>query len=67
MLSDKEEQTLQKLEIIGLGIYRCIKKSREHQYVMSRKYALAALSEVRILMACIRQNLILIDGGKNGK
>lgn len=54
MLLDKEEQILQKLEIIGLGLFRCIKKNKEHQYIMSRKYALAALTEVRKLMVNIR-------------
>ena len=61
MLFDKEEQILQKLEIIGLGLFRCIKKNKEHQYIMSRKYALAALTELRGLMSDIR------NGGKNGK
>jgi hypothetical protein len=61
VLSDKEEQILQKLEIVGLALYRCVKKNRIREYVMSRNYAISALAEVRKLMESIR------NGGKNGK
>jgi hypothetical protein len=51
---EKEEQTIQKLEIIGLALYRCVKKNKIREYVMSRNYAITALAEVRKLMAFIR-------------
>lgn len=64
MLSEKEEQLLQKLEIIGLAIHRCVKKNKIREYVMSRNYAISALQEIRKLMAYVRNGSK--NGGKNG-
>lgn len=58
-MTDKEEQTIQKLEIIGIALSRAIKKNKNREYVMSKNYIAAALGETQKLINTIR-------GGKNG-
>lgn len=56
----KESDIINKLEIIGVALARCIKKNKIREYIVSRKYAVLALDETQKTIIFIR------NGIKNG-
>jgi hypothetical protein len=48
-------ESLKRLKQIEAGLIRALKRSKDHEYLMSRKYVLASLVLVRELIKLIQE------------